>query len=68
MEKNESPIVAVAELEDEADGIMDWLITRFTDSYARTKIRAWVLREACRWARAFVLKGEASFDVEETPG
>ena len=32
MEKNESPIVAVAEQEDEADGIMDWLITPFTDS------------------------------------
>src|SRR5215472_19032585 len=46
MEENEPPVVAVAEQEVEADGIMDWLITPFTDSYARTKIRAWVLRAA----------------------
>ncbi len=67
MEENELPVVAVAEQEGEADGIMDWLITPFTDSYARTKIRAWVLRVACRWARASVPRGEARFDVEETP-
>jgi GAF domain-containing protein len=30
----------------------DWLIEPFTLSYARTKIRAWVLRSACRWVRA----------------
>jgi DNA-binding response OmpR family regulator len=59
MKENEPPVVAVAEQEDEADGIMDWLITPFTDSYARTKIRAWVLREACRWARAAVPKDGA---------
>ena len=67
MEENEPPVVAVAEQQDEADGIMDWLITPFTDSYARTKIRAWVLREACRWTRASVPKDEATFDVEEWP-
>jgi phosphoribosyl 1,2-cyclic phosphodiesterase len=60
-EENEPPVVAVAEQEDEADGIMDWLITPFTDSNARTKIRAWVLREACRWTRASVPKDEATF-------
>lgn len=34
------------------------LITPFTDSYARTKMRAWVLREACRWMRAPIPKDE----------
>ena len=32
--------------------ISDWLIKPFTSSYARTKIRAWVLRTECRWIRA----------------
>ena len=59
MEDDELPVVLVAEQQDEAEGIMDWLITPFTDSYARTKIRAWVLREACRWARAPFPKDEA---------
>ena len=59
IEEGELPIVVVAEREDEADGIKDWLIIPFTDSYARTKIRAWVLREACRWARAPFPKDEA---------
>ncbi|MFT4115118.1 MBL fold metallo-hydrolase [Bradyrhizobium sp.] len=52
------PIVVVAGDEDHADGVKDWLITPFTDSYARTKMRAWVLREACRWARAPIPKDE----------
>jgi phosphoribosyl 1,2-cyclic phosphodiesterase len=59
MEEDDLPVVVVAEQEDQADGITDWLITPFTDSYARTKIHAWVLREACRWARAPVPKDEA---------
>jgi phosphoribosyl 1,2-cyclic phosphodiesterase/DNA-binding response OmpR family regulator len=33
-------------------GATDWLVLPFTMSYARTKIRAWVLRTACRWVRA----------------
>jgi phosphoribosyl 1,2-cyclic phosphodiesterase/DNA-binding response OmpR family regulator len=37
-----------------AAGVTDWLITPFTTSYARTKIRAWVLRTACRWMRATI--------------
>jgi phosphoribosyl 1,2-cyclic phosphodiesterase/CheY-like chemotaxis protein len=35
-----------------AAGVTDWLISPFTESYARTKIRAWVLRTECRWIRA----------------
>lgn len=30
----------------------DWLIAPFSLSYARTKIRAWMLRASCRWVRA----------------
>ena len=52
------PVVIVAEQEDAAAGVAagvtDWLIKPFTDSYARTKIRAWVLRSACRWIRAAI--------------
>jgi phosphoribosyl 1,2-cyclic phosphodiesterase/DNA-binding response OmpR family regulator len=32
----------------------DWLAAPFSLSYARTKIRAWALRTACRWMRAQV--------------
>lgn len=37
-----------------ADGgsVTEWLVEPFTQSYLRTKIRAWVLRAACRWVRA----------------
>lgn len=50
------PIVLVtqgaeaAALEDEV--ATDWLVAPFSQSYARTRIRAWVLRAACRWVRA----------------
>ena len=30
----------------------DFLVAPFSLSYARTKIRAWVIRNACRWIRA----------------
>lgn len=42
-----------------ADAATDWLITPFTQSYARTRIRAWVLRAACRWVRARIPENEA---------
>src|SRR5262245_66257562 len=49
------PVVMVAAQEDAgaeaATGVSDWLIKPFTSSYARTKIRAWVLRTECRWIR-----------------
>lgn len=56
---DEAAVVMVASREGEVKGVADWLVTPFTDSYARTKMRAWVLREACRWARAPVPKDEA---------
>ena len=52
------PVVAVSGREHEQEGVTDWLTTPFTDSYARTKIRAWVLRESCRWIRAPIPEDE----------
>jgi DNA-binding response OmpR family regulator len=47
------PVVMVAAQEDQTAGavagVTDWLIKPFNDAYARTKIRAWTLRAACRW-------------------
>jgi phosphoribosyl 1,2-cyclic phosphodiesterase len=42
---------AEQQLEAEA-GISDWLIWPFSEMYARTRIRAWLLGEACRWKPA----------------
>ena len=59
------PIVLVrtgespAEQQREAEaGITDWLMWPFSEEYARARIRAWVLREACRWRSAPVPKDE----------
>lgn len=54
----ELPVVMVAARQHERSGVTDWLTTPFSDSYARTKIRAWVLREACRWIRAPIPEDE----------
>jgi phosphoribosyl 1,2-cyclic phosphodiesterase/CheY-like chemotaxis protein len=54
----ELPVVMVTAREHEEEGVADWLITPFTESYARTKIRAWVLRESCRWIRAPIPENE----------
>lgn len=58
IEGDQLPVVMVAAQEDPvagaAAGVTDWLIKPFTGSYARTKIRAWVLRTACRWMRATI--------------
>ena len=37
----------------------DWMVAPFSLSYARTKIRAWALRSACRWIRAKLPAGES---------
>jgi DNA-binding response OmpR family regulator len=53
--EHQLPVVMVASQEvqapDAAAGVTDWLIKPFTGAYARTKIRAWVLRTACQWMR-----------------
>ena len=53
------PIVIVATGEAEVDGpagaqagVTDWLVAPFSTLYARTRVRAWALRQACRWMRA----------------
>jgi DNA-binding response OmpR family regulator len=51
----ESPAEQQAEAEA---GVTDWLIWPFSGEYARARIRAWVLREACRWRNAPVPKDE----------
>jgi DNA-binding response OmpR family regulator len=49
------PVVVVASEQDQARGISagvtDWLIKPFTSVYARTKVRAWILRTACQAMR-----------------
>ena len=56
------PIIMVAAREEQAAGVSagvtDWLIRPFTSSYARTKVRAWVLRTACHWMKASVPEDE----------
>lgn len=37
----------------------DWLVQPFSLDYARARIRAWVLRSACRWVRAQAPPDEA---------
>jgi CheY-like chemotaxis protein len=50
------PIIIVAHAQvlqpDMAIGVTDWLIWPFSSAYARTRIRAWLLRTAVRWERA----------------
>lgn len=61
------PVVIVATDETEADraagaraGVTDWLVAPFSPLYARTRIRAWALRQACRWLRAPLPDDEAT--------
>jgi hypothetical protein len=47
------PIVLVGETDaanaNSASGISDRLAGPFTDNYARTRLRAWLMRRACKW-------------------
>jgi DNA-binding response OmpR family regulator len=56
------PIVMVAAREEQqlsaSAGVTDWLTKPFSDSYARTKVRAWLLRTACRWIKASLPEDE----------
>jgi phosphoribosyl 1,2-cyclic phosphodiesterase/DNA-binding response OmpR family regulator len=61
------PVVIVAASDAEADrpagaevGVTDWLVAPFSPLYARTRIRAWALRQACRWLRAPLPPDEAA--------
>src|SRR5205814_3068461 len=61
-DQEQLPVVMIAAQEDQAPGaaagITDWLIKPFTDAYARTKIRAWVLRTACQSMREAIPEDE----------
>ena len=50
------PVVIVADAERTEDGmragVTEWLIKPFSTQFARAHIQAWVMRSACRWARA----------------
>ena len=49
------PVIIVADTDSDAGpeaGVTDWLIQPFTPEYARTRVRAWVMRSTCRWGRA----------------
>jgi phosphoribosyl 1,2-cyclic phosphodiesterase/CheY-like chemotaxis protein len=50
------PIVVIADRDNKApelDGFgADWIVRPFSEEYARTRIRAWILRSTCRWIRA----------------
>jgi phosphoribosyl 1,2-cyclic phosphodiesterase/CheY-like chemotaxis protein len=58
------PVIMVADREDteggEAAGVTEWITRPFTASLVRTKIRAWILRTACRWKQAPVPEDEES--------
>ena len=47
------PIIVVADTEDPqaatSAGVTDWLLRPFSSAYARTRIRAWLLRITARW-------------------
>ncbi|WNM60920.1 MBL fold metallo-hydrolase [Candidatus Nitrospira neomarina] len=52
----QAPIVVVADRENTASALADfatdWMLRPFSQPYARTRIRAWILRTTCRWIRA----------------
>jgi phosphoribosyl 1,2-cyclic phosphodiesterase len=53
------PIVVVADEEHlSAKAVSDWLIRPFSSAYARTRIRACLLRTTCRWERALTSQNE----------
>ncbi len=51
-----APIVVIADRENPASDLAefatDWLLRPFSQEYARTRIRAWILRTPCHWIRA----------------
>lgn len=47
------PIIGVGSNEPEVlvEGVSDWLIEPFSATYARARIRAWLMRTTCRWVQ-----------------
>jgi hypothetical protein len=72
------PIILVTKNQDgrkeEELGINDRLIEPFSDNYARTRFRAWLMRTACRWIRPSIPENEEArlqalyrLDILDTP-
>jgi phosphoribosyl 1,2-cyclic phosphodiesterase/DNA-binding response OmpR family regulator len=56
------PVIVVADADSDDGpeaGVTDWLIRPFSMEYARTRVRAWVMRSMCRWGRAPYPENEA---------
>jgi phosphoribosyl 1,2-cyclic phosphodiesterase/CheY-like chemotaxis protein len=57
------PIIITATQEEigpgVAAGVTDWLVKPFSELYARTRMRAWLMRVGCRWAQPPLPKNEA---------
>lgn len=57
------PIVIAAAVEEIGPGITagvtDWLVKPFSEIYARTRLRAWLMRTNCRWVQARRPENEA---------
>jgi phosphoribosyl 1,2-cyclic phosphodiesterase/CheY-like chemotaxis protein len=57
------PIILIADQEpveaSATTGVTDWLIKPFSTEYARTHVRAWLLRTLCRWRQAPLPADEA---------
>jgi phosphoribosyl 1,2-cyclic phosphodiesterase/CheY-like chemotaxis protein len=54
------PIIMVASEARVAECVTDWLVSPFTVEYARTRMRAWLIRTECRWVRAPLPEDEAA--------
>ena len=53
------PLVVVSDEEHlSAKAVSDWLIRPFSSAFARTRIRACLLRTTCRWERALTSQNE----------
>ena len=59
-------LVVVAASQEEMDidagvraGVTDWLLWPFKETYARTRMHCWIMREACRWVPAPLPTDEA---------
>ena len=57
------PIIIAAAQEEigagAAAGVTDWLLKPFSEIYARTRMRAWLMRMTCRWAQPPIPADEA---------
>jgi phosphoribosyl 1,2-cyclic phosphodiesterase/CheY-like chemotaxis protein len=58
------PIILAGEsnhhAESEEPGVTDRLTEPFTDNYARTRLRSWLMRRACKWARPVIPDNETA--------